>query len=119
MESKRLIPYSVHLPEAIYKKLKIAAGERKASALVRDAITLIIEGDDAFNGGYNKAISDVINVLYEDEKSSTIGFLDENANFNEGEYHMMCFAEHIESLIEPMRVHQNVKGKTNGKTKKA
>ena len=119
MESKRLIPYSVHLPEEIYKKLKAAAGERKASALVRDAITLIIEGDDAFNGGYNKAIGDVINVLYEDEKASTIGFLDENSDYMRGEVNMISFAEHIESLIEPMRVHQNVKGKTNGKIKKA
>ena len=39
---KRLIPYSVHLPEPIYAKLKKAAGERKASALVRDAITMMI-----------------------------------------------------------------------------
>ena len=38
MEPKRLIPYSVHLPEDVYKKLKEAAGSRKASALVRDAI---------------------------------------------------------------------------------
>ena len=62
MESKRLIPYSVHLPEEIYKKLKAAAGERKASALVRDAITVIVNGDDEFNGGYNKAVSDGINM---------------------------------------------------------
>jgi hypothetical protein len=119
MEIKRLIPYSVHLPEEIYKKLKLAAGERKASALVRDAITLIIEGDDAFNGGYNKAISDVINTLYEDEKSSTIGFLDEKSDFANGEVNMISFAEHIESLIEPMRVPQNVKNKFNAKSKKA
>ena len=73
MESKRLIPYSVHLPEDIYKKLKAAAGERKASALVRDAITLIIEGDDTFNGGYNKAIRDVIGTLHDDNWCSALG----------------------------------------------
>ena len=56
MEPKRLIPYSVHLPEEVHAKLKEAAGNRKASALVRDAITLIIEGDDEFNGGYNKGV---------------------------------------------------------------
>ena len=49
MEAKRLIPYSVHLPEDVYNKLKEAAGNRKASALVRDAITLIVEGDDEFS----------------------------------------------------------------------
>ena len=58
--TKRLIPYSVHLREDIYNKLKAAAGERKASGIVRDAITMIIEGDDAFNAGYNKAIRDAI-----------------------------------------------------------
>jgi hypothetical protein len=107
MESKRLIPYSVHLPEEIYKKLKIAAGERKASALVRDAITLIIEGDDSFNGGYNKAIRDVIGTLHEDQWCKVIGI--------EGQ----SFAYYLEDQLLPMLVSQNVKGKTNGKTKKA
>jgi hypothetical protein len=63
MEAKRLIPYSVHLREDIYNKLKTAAGERKASALVRDAITMIIEGDDAFTSGYNKALQDCIKTI--------------------------------------------------------
>jgi hypothetical protein len=63
MEAKRLVPYSVHLREDIYIKLKAAAGERKASALVRDAITMIIEGDDAFNSGYNKALQDCIKII--------------------------------------------------------
>jgi len=72
MESKRLVPYSVHLPEHVHSKLKEAAGSRKASGLVRDAITLIIEGDDAFNGGYNKAIRDAISVIKENQSASTI-----------------------------------------------
>lgn len=66
MEEKRLVPYSVHLREDIYKKLKIAAGERKASGLVRDAITMIIEGDDAHTSGYNKGIQDAIKVINAD-----------------------------------------------------
>jgi len=107
MESKRLIPYSVHLPEEIYKKLKIAAGERKASALVRDAITLIIEGDDSFNGGYNKAIRDVIGTLHDDQWCKLIGI--------EGQ----TFADYLEEQLSPMLVSQNTKGKPNGKTKKA
>jgi hypothetical protein len=63
METKRLIPYSVHLPEDIYRKLKAAAGERKASALVRDAITLIINGGTAYNSGYNKGLKDCIKIV--------------------------------------------------------
>ena len=105
METKRLIPYSVHLPEDIYKKLKAAAGERKASALVRDAITLIIEGDDSFNGGYNKAIRDVMSAFHDDQWCKTIGV--------EGQ----SFAYYLQELVSPMIVQQNVKGKANGNKK--
>ena len=107
METKRLIPYSVHLPEEIYKKLKAAAGQRKASALVRDAITLIIEGDDSFNGGYNKAVRDVIETLHHDSWCKSLGI--------EGQ----SLAYYLEELLSPMLVPQNTKGKPNGKTKKA
>jgi hypothetical protein len=72
METKRLVPYSVHLREDIYLKLKAAAGQRKATALVRDAITLIVEGDDIFNGGYNKGLRDAISVIQENESASSI-----------------------------------------------
>lgn len=78
METKqRLIPYSVHLREDIYNKLKAAAKDRKATALVRDAITMIVEGDDAFNAGYNKGVRDAIEEIYEDDIASRIHFDDE------------------------------------------
>lgn len=66
METKRLIPYSVHLPEDIYTKLKAAAGERKASALVRDAITMIVSGTTPFNSGYNKGLKDANKIVQTD-----------------------------------------------------
>jgi hypothetical protein len=72
MEAKRLIPYSVHLPEDVYLKLKEAAGNRKASALVRDAITLIVEDDDEFNGGYNKGVRDAIRMIHQNELCKAI-----------------------------------------------
>jgi len=72
METKKLIPYSVHLREDIYKKLKSAAGERKASSLVRDAITMIIEGDDEFNSGYNKAIKDCISIIRKNQEANLV-----------------------------------------------
>lgn len=102
MEAKRLIPYSVHLREDIYLKLKDAAKDRKATALVRDAITLIVEGDDAFNGGYNKAIRDVIAAMHDDAWCKSVGVLGKT------------FAEYIEEQISPMIVHQNTKRKKNG-----
>ncbi|MEY3104575.1 MAG: hypothetical protein RJA72_607 [Pseudomonadota bacterium] len=70
---KRLIPYSVHLPEHIYTQLKEAAQERKASSLVRDAITMIIEGNDAYTSGYNKAIRDAIAVIKRNDQARFIG----------------------------------------------
>ena len=73
METKRLIPYSVHLREDIYLKLKGIAKDRKATSLVRDAITMIIEGDDAFNGVYKKAVRDVISLIQFDEWAGSIG----------------------------------------------
>lgn len=103
---KRLIPYSVHLPEDVYKKLKEAAGNRKASALVRDAITLIVEGDDEFNGGYNKAVRDVIKTLQEDQWCRALGI--------EGQ----PLAAYIEDILSPMIVPQNTKGKANVKKAK-
>lgn len=106
MESKRLIPYSVHLPEPVYAKLKEAAGNRKASALVRDAITLIVDGDDEFNGGYNKAIRDVISLLHDDDWCRDIGIQGRS------------LAEYVQDLLEPMIIPQNVKGKGHGKKAK-
>ena len=100
---KRLIPYSVHLPEEIYKKLKAAAGDRKASALVRDAITLIVEGDDSFNGGYNKAVKDVIATIHNEQWCKTLGIGGQS------------LAEYLEDLLQPMIVPQKVK--KNGKAK--
>lgn len=107
MEAKRLIPYSVHLPEHIHAKLKEAAGNRKASGLVRDAITLIIEGDDAFNGGYNKAIRDVIDLLHNDQWCKVLGI--------EGQ----SMAYYLEEQFLPMLVIQNTKGKARGNKAKA
>jgi hypothetical protein len=74
MEDNHLIPYSVHLRKDIHAKLKAAAGERKASGLVRDAITLIIEGDDKFDGGYKKGLRDAIDVINKNDKASNIAF---------------------------------------------
>lgn len=103
METKRLIPYSVHLREDIYNKLKQAAGNRKASALVRDAITLIVEGDDVFNGGYNKALRDAIAAIKENHAASTIAI--------GGESIADQLAEKLEEMIV---VQAPMKGKKNG-----
>ena len=106
MEAKRLVPYSVHLPEDVYLKLKEAAGNRKASALVRDAITLIVEGDDEFNGGYNKGVRDCIRMIQQNELCKAIGYYEDT------------LAKILSDQIEELIVNQNVKGRGNGKKTK-
>lgn len=73
MATKRLIPYSVHLPEDVYEKLKKAAEHRQASAMVRDAITMALEGSTPFEAGYKKAIKDCIKIIKTDELLQKIG----------------------------------------------
>ena len=72
METKKLIPYSVYLPLEQHKKLKELAKSRKASALIRDAITMIIDGNDAYISGYNKACKDAAKVIYDSEEAQMI-----------------------------------------------
>jgi hypothetical protein len=70
--STKLIPYSVHLRPDIFTKLKKAAGERKASSLVRDAITMIIEGDDAYTSGFNKGLTEAISIIENDDNANLV-----------------------------------------------
>lgn len=77
METKRLIPYSVHLSEEVYLALKAKAKSRQASSLVRDAITMILEGNDQFNSGYNKGIRDAMDVIHKDPHASIISIEDQ------------------------------------------
>ena len=65
MDTKKLIPYSVYLPQEHFLKLKEAAKGRKASVLIRDAIGMILDGGDAYTSGYNKACRDAVKVVYE------------------------------------------------------
>ena len=62
---KKLIPYSVYLPVEYHDKIKVLAAQRKASAMVRDAICMILDGDDTFKAGYNKALKDCIRQIDE------------------------------------------------------
>lgn len=72
METKKLIPYSVYLPVEQHEKLKLAAKDRKAASLVRSAITMILDGNDAFTSGYNKGIKDAAKVVYDCEEAQMI-----------------------------------------------
>lgn len=72
MDAKKLVPYSVYLPVDHYNKLKAAAKTRKASELIRDAIGMILDGQDLFNSGYNKGLADAAKVIYDCEEAQMI-----------------------------------------------
>ena len=72
MDTKKLIPYSVYIPDDLYQKLKLLAKERKASMLIRDAISMALDGNDAYTSGYNKAIKDAAKVVYDNSEAQMI-----------------------------------------------
>ena len=72
MDTKKLIPYSVYIPDSLYKKLKLLAKDRKASVLIRDAISMALDGNDAYTSGYNKAIKDAAKVVYDSPEAQMI-----------------------------------------------
>ena len=65
MEKLKKIPYSVYLPPELHAKLTEVAQRRKASEMVRNAITMIIDGHDAYDSGYNQGLKDAIEVIQE------------------------------------------------------
>lgn len=60
---KRLVPYNVYLHAEHVDKLKKMAGERKASSVVRDAISMMMDGQDTYNSGYNRAVKDAVKII--------------------------------------------------------
>ena len=59
----KLVPYSVYLSQEHYDKIRQYAKNRKASSMVRDAITMIIDGNDPYKAGYGQAIRDAIKIV--------------------------------------------------------
>ena len=72
METNKLVPYSVYLPSDLHKKLKLLARDRKASELIRNAIQMIIDGNTAYNSGYNNALNVTVKVINTNESAITI-----------------------------------------------
>ena len=72
MDTKKLVPYSVYITQEHYLKLKEAAKGRKASVLIRDAITMILDGNDAYTSGYNKAVRDAAKIIYDSPEAQMI-----------------------------------------------
>lgn len=72
MAAKNLVPYSVYIPAEHHKKLKAAAKKRKASELIREAIAVVLDGNDAYKSGYNQALKDAAKVVYECQEAQMV-----------------------------------------------
>jgi metal-responsive CopG/Arc/MetJ family transcriptional regulator len=73
---KRLRPYSVYLPEDLHIELNKHAQNRKASSMVRDAITMMLQGSKQFDGGYNQALRDVATIIRKHDQANAISWHD-------------------------------------------
>jgi len=79
---EKLIPYTVHLPPELHKKLKRAARDRKAAGIVREALKAHLDGLDEYGArfkvGIRKANEEVAlhpllnNLKWKDESMSEI-----------------------------------------------
>jgi hypothetical protein len=72
MAGKKLIPYTVFLPEEQFTEIKKLAKERKASELIRDGVDMMLKGTDIYTSGYNKAISDAAKIIYDCEEAQMV-----------------------------------------------
>ena len=63
MTEKKLVPYNLYLYTDHVDKLKKMAGQRKASSMVRDAVSMMLDGADEYSAGYNRALKDVIEIV--------------------------------------------------------
>jgi predicted amino acid racemase len=71
---KKLIPYSVYLPIDYHEKIRLLAKQRKASALIRDAICMMLDGGNQYQSGYNQAIRDVTKTIKKISEIKDISF---------------------------------------------
>lgn len=62
MEKSNLTPYCINLPADQIKMIKNKAGDRMASAFIRDAISSAL-ASDSFSAGYNKAVGDACTLV--------------------------------------------------------
>lgn len=63
MTDKKLVPYNLYLYTEHVDKLKKMAGQRKASSMVRDAVSMMLDGKDEYSAGYNRALKDAVDIV--------------------------------------------------------
>jgi predicted DNA-binding protein len=78
METKRMIPFSVYLPSDMHQAMTEIAKGRKASSMVREAISMLINDMDVYDSAYNNALGDVAHQIEQDSLLSSISCDGEN-----------------------------------------
>jgi len=63
MTEKKLVPYNLYLYTEHIDKLKKLAGQRRASSLVRDAVSMMLDGKDEYSAGYNRGLKDSVEIV--------------------------------------------------------
>jgi metal-responsive CopG/Arc/MetJ family transcriptional regulator len=71
---KKLIPYSVYLPEPIFDQLKQAARLHKASKIVRNAVIAYLDESNPRAAGYAEGISDAIQIVQRNKAARSISY---------------------------------------------
>ena len=56
----------------LHEKLKVAGANRKQSMLIRNAIQIIIDGNDLYKSGYNQGLKDAIEVIQDCDETYII-----------------------------------------------
>jgi hypothetical protein len=72
MEKTKLVPYTLYIHQEHLEKLKKLSEDRKASSMIRDSISMLLDGDTSYLSGYNRALKDMAKVI---NKSKEIEFL--------------------------------------------
>jgi Arc/MetJ-type ribon-helix-helix transcriptional regulator len=60
---RNMVPYSVYLPLEQHAKLRELAKEGKASSMIRDAISILLDNGDQYRAGYNQGLRDAVKVV--------------------------------------------------------
>jgi predicted DNA-binding protein len=57
---EKLIPYSIHLKPETYERIKEAAGDRKAAAVIRGALELYFSNSKVYDKAYDDGVLDAM-----------------------------------------------------------
>jgi hypothetical protein len=72
MVARKLVPYSLYLPQEYHDRLREYARQRKASEVIRDAIAMMLDGGDEYTSGYNQGLRDAAKIVFDCEEATYV-----------------------------------------------